>query len=439
MTAGEVWRNWSGTVRCAPARTVRPRDVDEIVAAVKRAQRDGQRLRPRGAGHSVTPVAATGDTAVDLAGWTGVCAVHRDSAQVVVRAGTPLYQLNAELDRFGLALTNLGDIDTQTLAGALATGTHGTGLRYGGMPTQVRELEIVLADGTVTRCSATEDPELFAAARTSLGALGVITEVTLQCEPAFALEAREYAEPVEQVLDRLDEYIATNDHFEFYWFPHGRNAMVKRDNRLPANATPRPMHPVRHWLEFDVLENAALGAVCRTARLAPALTAPLNRLCSALVSRRHYSDRSYRVLTTRRAVRFLECEYAFPLAALREVFDELRAAVRNLPYGVMIPAEVRVAAEDDVWLSGAYGRTTAYLSVQQYAGLAHREYFELFESIAASAGGRPHWGKFHTLSVDAQTARYPRLGDFRAVRAKVDPTGLFDSPYLSHVIGPVVP
>lgn len=439
MNAKGEWRNWSGTVRCTPAQTVRPRDVDEIAAVVKRAQRDGQRLRPRGAGHSVTPVAATGDIAIDLADWTGISAVHQDSAQVVVRAGTPLYELNAELDRFGLALTNLGDIDTQTLAGALATGTHGTGLRYGGMPTQVHALEIVLADGTVTHCSATENPELFAAARIGLGALGVITEVTLQCEPAFALDAQEYAEPVEQVLDRLDEYVSTNDYFEFYWFPHGRNAMVKRNNRLPAGATPRPMHPVRHWFEFDLMENAALGAVCRTARLAPGLTAPLNRLCSALVSRRSYSDRSYRVLTTRRAVRFLECEYAFPLPALRDVFDELRAAVRTLPYGIMIPAEVRVAAEDDVWLSGAYGRTTAYLSVQQYVGLDYREYFELFESIAARVGGRPHWGKFHTQSVDTLLARYPRLGDFRAVRAKVDPTGLFESPHLSHVIGPVVP
>jgi FAD-linked oxidoreductase len=425
-----LWRNWSGTQSCSPEKTVRPRDVEEIVRAVKEADRNGKRLRPRGAGHSATQVAVTDDVALDLSDWTGIQHADQATGLVTVRSGTRLSELDTIVDEYGLALANLSDIDTQTVAGAISTGTHGTGLRLGGMPTQVRRLELVLADGSVVSCSETERPELFASARTGLGAVGVISAVTLQCEPAFDLSAEEYPEPVDQVLERFTDYATENDHFEFYWFPHGRTALVKRNNRLPVGEPTRPLGKLRHWFEYDLMENAALGAVCRTARTVPALTRPLNRLCSALASKRHYSDRSHRVLTTERRVRFLECEYAVPFDSFHQVFGQLRAVVQTLPHPIIFPAEVRVAAPDDVWLSPAYQRATAYISVQQYLGMPYLDYFTAFERIVSEVGGRPHWGKWHSMEYRELRRVFPRLEDFCRVRRAVDPGGLFLNEYL---------
>lgn len=430
-----TWSNWSRTVTCAPAVTFRPRDVAEIVNAVKHAEQTGRRLRPRGAGHSSTALAATGDVVVDLSGWAGVQGADLATGTVTVRSGTPLHRLNAALDDLGLALTNLGDIDRQTIAGAISTGTHGTGRRIGGMPTQVREIEMVLADGTVTTCSDRHRPDLFAAARVGLGALGVITTVTLQCEPAFALAAEEYPEPVEHMMERFPQYASDNDHLDLYWFPYSRQGIVKRYNRLPPGTPVAPLGGIRRWFERDLTENTAFGLVCRTARALPHTTGRLSRACSALTSHLSYSDRSYRVLTTRRRVRFVECEYALPFGALRHVFDALRTAVPRLRHPVMFPVEVRVSAADDIWLSPAYGRETVYVSAQQFAGMPYHEYFDVFESIAVEAGGRPHWGKVHTRTLETLRDRFPRMNDFRRVRAEVDPQGRFHNAHLDRVLG----
>ena len=435
MTNKRTWRNWSGTVHCAPELTVRPRSVRDMASVVRDAGSTGRHVRARGAGHSSTELAASDDVVLDLSSWSGVEHVDEEACLATVRSGTTLRRLNAELDALGLAMANLGDIDRQTVAGAISTATHGTGLRVPGLSSQVRALELVRADGSVVRCSAGEHPELFAAARAGLGAVGVITRVTLAVVPSFSLSAREFAEPVERVLARFADYAKENRHFEFYWFPHGRNALVKLHNELPAGTRPRPLHPARHWFEYELLENSAFGSLCGLAKVVPATVRPLNRLCSALLSTRSYSDRSHRVLTTNRRVRFVECEYAVPYESVHDVFDAVRAEVARRRLPVMFPAEVRVAPEDDVWLSPAYGRTTAYISVQQAVGLPYREYFELFQAIAAAAAGRPHWGKTHSMDGTALAERVPMLDAFRRVRAAADPDGVFGSPYLDRLLG----
>src|SRR5262245_61326354 len=245
-----TWRNWAGTESAVATEVVRPRDVTEISKAVTRAAESGQTIRARGSGHSFTAVGAAHGVAMDLSGWTGITAADVTTGLVTVRSGTTIRALNAELDRLGLAMTNLGDIDAQTISGAISTGTHGTGAAYGGIATQVEALELVLADGSVAGCSATERPDLFAAARIGLGALGVISTVTLRTEPSFVLSAEERPEPLEQVLDTLDSDIAENDHFEFYWFPYGAKALTKRNNRLPAGTEPRPLSPLRRFYEY---------------------------------------------------------------------------------------------------------------------------------------------------------------------------------------------
>jgi len=430
-----AWRNWAGTESAVATAVTRPRSRDELAATVAGAAREGRTVRARGSGHSFTAVGAAHEVAIDLAGWTGATSADLETGLVTVRAGTTLRALNAELDRLGLAMTNLGDIDAQTIAGAIATGTHGTGARFGGLATQVAGLELVLADGSVVTCSADERPDLFAAARVGLGAFGVVSTVTLRTEPAFVLAARERPEPLAEVLAGLDENCADNDHFEFYWFPYGRAALTKRNNRLPAGTRPEPLSRARRFVEYRLMENTVFGAVCRLGRAVPRLVPTLNGLSSAALSARSYSDVSHRVFVTNRDVRFVESEYAIPRAALGEVLAELRARVPRLADPVMFPVEVRVAAADDIWLSTAHGRDTAYLAVHQFVGMPYREYFDLFESVAGAVGGRPHWGKMHSLDAATLRARYPRFDDATALRTRLDPAGTFANPYLDRVLG----
>jgi FAD-linked oxidoreductase len=449
------WRNWAGTATATPARWAQPRSEAEICAAVKEAAAAGLPVRALGSGHSFTAAAATSGLALDLSLWTGVTAADTRTGLVTVRSGTTLRALNAALAEFGLALANLGDIDAQTIAGALATGTHGTGARLGGLATQIEALDLVLADGSLVSCSASARPDLFAATRVGLGALGVVTAVTLRCVPSFTLAADERPMPVEQVIEEFGALAAANDHFEFYWFPYGRQALVKRNNRVPsggpaavpagraagraavpAGRAAAPMPGWRRFWEFEVMENAAFGTLCRLGRAAPRLVPALNRLSSAALSARSYTDASYRVFVTPRRVHFVESEYAVPRESLPGVLAELRRAVPRLADPVMFPVEVRVAAADDIWLSTAYGRDSAYIAVHQYAGLPYRAYFDLFESVVAPVAGRPHWGKLHSLDAGRLGPLYPRFEDFRRVRAEVDPEARFGNAYLARVLGP---
>lgn len=426
------WRNWAGTEAAVATEVVRPTDLDELSAAVAGAKRS---VRARGSGHSFTAVGAAHDRAIDLSAWTGVVSADAGTGLVTVRAGTSLRALNAELDRLGRAMTNLGDIDAQTIAGAVSTGTHGTGARFGGISTQIAALELVLADGSVVTCSPDERPELFAAGRVGLGAFGVISTVTLRTEQSFVLHAEERPEPLDDVLAGLDENCADNDHFEFYWFPYGRNALTKRNNRLPAGTLPAPLSRTRQFVEYQLMENTLFGAVCRVGRAVRPLVRPLNRLSSAVLSARAYSDVSHKVFVTNRNVRFTESEYAVPREALGEVLGELRERVPKLTNPVMFPVEIRVAAADDIWLSTAYERDSAYIAIHQFVGMPYREYFDLFEQVAGAVGGRPHWGKMHSLDASVLRERYPRFDDFTKLRASVDPTGKFLNPYLTRVLG----
>ncbi len=430
------WSTWARTARAEPVRTVRPGTLEQLVGAVRDAARDGLRVKAVGSGHSFTAVAVTDGVLVDLAGYTGLVSADQATGACTVRAGTTLRQLNGLLAEEGLAMTNLGDIDAQTVAGAISTGTHGTGVTFGGLSTQVRALELVMADGSVVTCSAEVRPELFAAARVGLGALGVISTVTLQCEPAFLLRAEESPMELDEVLARLDELVEGTDHFEFYWFPNTTRTLVKRNHRLPADSAARPNGYRRPQLERQLLENTAFGLLCRAGRRVPRLVPRINTLSTGLLSPRTFTDRSDRVFVTPRRVRFVEMEYGLPREAVAEIVRALPGLVERLAAPVAFPVEVRFAAADDLWLSTASGRQSAYVAVHQFVGMPYQEYFGVVEALLAGVGGRPHWGKLHTLDAEELRPRYPRFGDFLRVRDQVDPGGRFRNVYLDRVLGP---
>ncbi|MDT7593527.1 MAG: L-gulono,4-lactone dehydrogenase [Pseudonocardiales bacterium] len=431
------WRNWAGNQRATPSQVVTPASVAELSAVIGAAARAGRRVKAIGSGHSFTGVGLTDGVQVNLARLSGLRALDSATGLVTVEAGMPLYRLNRLLEDAGLALSNLGDIDRQTLAGALSTGTHGTGRNLGGLATQVRALELVLADGSVVHCDANQDAELFSAARVGLGALGVVTAVTLATEPAFALHAAERPMSLTQVLGELDELVATNEHFEFYWFPHTDKTLTKRNNRLAAGEQPRPLGPRRAFIEDDVIGNGAFRLTCELGRAVPALVPRINQFAARFMGDREYSDASHRVFCSPRRVRFVEMEYAVPRAAVRDAIAGVQRVTEQPGMKVSFPIEVRFAAPDDIPLSTASGRESAYLAVHMFAGQPYQRYFADVEAVMSGLDGRPHWGKMHTCDAATLRTRYPRFDEFLAVRKRADPAGVFSNDYTDRVLGPV--
>jgi L-gulonolactone oxidase len=417
------------------ARVATPRTEAEVAEELARAAARGLRVKAIGAGHSFTGVAVTDGVQLRLGALTGVTTIDSTRGEATVRAGTSLHVLNDELAQFGFALPNLGDIDRQSIAGATATGTHGTGVHLTGLSAGIRALRIVLADGTVVECSPTRDPELFQAARLGLGALGVVTELTVAVVPAFLLHAVERPEPLLGLLEHVDEEIEANDHFEFYWFPHTDRTMTKRNNRVPDGTPRRPLPAWRERLDDDLLSNRLFEGLNRLATRVPRTTRSINAVAARALTEREFTDASHRVFVTAREVRFLESEWAFPREVLADVLLELREWVNTHDELITFPVECRVAAADDVWLSTAYERESAYIAVHRYHRQAPGAYFAAFEAIAVNHGGRPHWGKMHARDADYLKQVYPRFSDFVAVRDRVDPERRFGNPYLERVLG----
>ena len=430
------WTNWAGTESARLARVATPHSEAEVVEEVTRAGARGLRVKAIGAGHSFTGVAVTDGVQLRLGALTGVTSIDATRGEATVRAGTPLHVLNEELAAFGCALPNLGDIDRQSLAGATGTGTHGTGLRLTGLSAGIRALRLVLADGSVVECSPTHEPELFQAARLGLGALGIVTEITVGVVPAFLLHAVERPASLTEVLDGADADAEANDHFEFYWFPHTDRVLTKRNNRVPEGTPRRPLPMWREKLDDDLLSNRVFELTNRLATRMPRATRSINAVASRALGERQYTDSSHKVFVAAREVRFRESEWAFPRASLSAVLLELREWVDTHDERISFPVECRVAAADDVWLSTAYERESCYVAIHRYHRQPRGAYFDAFEAIAVNHGGRPHWGKIHTRDADYLRGVYPRFDDFVAVRDRVDPERRFGNPYLERVLGP---
>jgi len=426
-----TWRNWSGDQRCSPVEVIRPHDRDGLATAIVVAAEAGRTVSVVGSGHSFTEAAMTDGTMIDVAGLNGVSDADPGSGLVKVGAGTVLAGLNEELHRLGLAMENLGDIDRQTVAGAISTGTHGTGAKLRNISAQVEAVEIVTADGGVRKLDGTE-PDLLRAARVSIGALGAISAVTLRCVPSFVLQRIDSPQPREEVLDSFEQRAEEHDHFELFTFPYADSALVLERNRV--DGPPRPRGSVVAYLNDTVIENWALEALSAAGRLVPAAIPRLSRLAAALASGGKTVDRSDRVFASERRVRFTEMEYGVPRehgpAAARRVIEW----VRSNRYPVFFPIEMRVAAGDDALISPSHERDTAYIAVHQYRGMERRPYFEAVEEIMRDYGGRPHWGKRHFQTAETLAPLYPEWEKFKAARDQLDPNRVFTNEYAKRVL-----
>ena len=429
------WSNWARTEHSRPELEIVPRRTEQIELAVQRARDTARTVKPVGASHSFTGVAATDGIRIDMSRMRGLVSADPPRGRVTLWGGTHLWELPAILAPLGLALANMGDIDRQTITGATQTGTHGTGVRLGGLATGVIGATLVTGAGDTLMIDEDHHPELLPAVALGLGALGVLVTVTLQCVPRYLLRAEEAPAGLDEVLDGFVERTREADHFEFFWFPHTRSARTKTNTRLPLDAERDPLTPAARFADEEFANNLAFGACTAFGSVAPAAIPRVNRLIETLSSRRSYTDESHRVYITHRRVRFHEMEYGLPLDAVPEAMRELRAMIERRRYRVSFPVEVRSAAADGLLLSTASGRQTGYIAVHRYWRDRDRGYFRDAEAILASHGGRPHWGKMHTQTAGTLRDRYPAFDEFAAVRDRLDPDRLFGNPYLTRVLG----
>jgi FAD-linked oxidoreductase len=417
---------------------VKPSSIEELAEMMQNFGRDSRNVRVVGAGHSFTPLVQTDDILMSLERLQGVTAYDVERGIVTVRAGTWLKNLGEELFQRGLAQENLGDINVQSIAGAISTGTHGTGIAFGSLATQVEEFTLVTADGSVLECSEKHNPDIFKAAQVSLGTLGVIVEVKLRVVPAKRLHFRSQRENLEQCLSHLDEYKRDNDHFEFYWFPYTKSVQTKF-----LNETTEPASKSSLWGDFNkiVLENGVYWLLSECNRLLPRLSSAISNISALGVASVNEVNYSHLLFSTPRMVRFQEMEYNIPAEHFKTVLAEIEACIQRERFEVHFPVECRFVHADDIWLSPAHQRESAYIAVHMYRGMPYKAYFEQIEAIFRRYQGRPHWGKMHTQDAHSLSTLYPRWHDFRRVRAELDPKGVFLNSYLRELfeVGELIP
>ena len=426
------WANWAGNQHVDGVSLFAPRSEEELQQVVQFANSNNIRVKAVGSGHSFTAIALAEGVLIDLTNYDAVIAIDKNANTVTVQSGIQLSKLNSFLHSKGMAMQNLGDIAYQTISGAISTSTHGTGSKFTGIANQVVAMRLVLADSSVVECSATSNPELFDCARVGLGALGIISTVTLQVVPAFNLAVIEQPMRVDELLEDLEHHVAINDHFEFFWVPHTGWALTKRNNRTLDAA--KPMGKLSHWYSKTLMENYAFGAVCTLGRARPSL---IPKLAKALPSsgRNEFSDSSFKVFTSKRVVKFYEMEYAIPREACAEALNRVRRLVSDSGFFLNFPVEVRFTAPDEIPLSTASNRESAYIAVHIYKGMDFVPYFKAVESIMNSYQGRPHWGKLHFQNAESLAPRYPKWQQFQMVRDQVDPKRVFSNAYLETVLG----
>ena len=388
-----------------------------------------------GTGHSFTAISAPVGTMVRPDRFAGIVSVDREAMTVTVLSGTPLHMLNAELGRLGLSLHNMGDIDEQTIGGAVSTGTHGTGGTVASLSAQIESFTIISGRGEQITASATSFKELFEVGRVGLGALGILTEITLQVEPLFALEAHERPMAWDELLSTYDELTHEHHHVDAYWFPHTDQVMTKVNDRLAELDGLRPLSRWKHWLEDEFLSNTVFGVLTSVGNRAPSAVPRLNQISGNALSERTYSDLAHRVFTSPRRVKFKEMEYAVPRDVGLEALQEVRRLIEAAGWRIGFPVEIRSAPADDIALSTASGRDSMYLAFHVPAKVDHTEYFTGVEEVLRKFDGRPHWGKMHTLGADDLAAIYPRFEDFLAQRDLMDPQRVFANPHLTRLLG----
>ncbi len=428
---GGKWSNWSGGVVCKPRAVVAPKDEVDLAAAVRMSPAP---VRVPGTGHSFTPLNETSGTIIDLSAFDGFHGFDPEAQVATFGAATRLWEIGPLIHPLGCALKNMGDIDRQTLGGVVGTGTHGTGPALGSFSAEVAGFRLLLASGETLHCSANENAEIFAAGRCSIGALGVMIEIAMKVRGTYKLAEKNFLLPIDELWDKLDDFVARNRHFEFFWFPYADVAVCKTLNESDAAAPdPRSADYMQARGEKRAADANLFEWINEVLPYAPFLLRRAHRLFSGGMSAGDRVRWSHEILPSPRTTRFNEMEYAVPYEKGPQTIRKIVTEIRKRRINTGFPIEYRSVAADDVWLSPFYQRKSATIAVHQYHRVNTGPLFDMCESIFREVEGRPHWGKRHTRTREEFTELYPKFEDFRALRHRLDPQDRFLNPHLRSI------
>lgn len=430
---GYDFKNWGETLKFKPKHYFKPSSEEEIQQIVQFAKQNHLKIRVVGSGHSWTHLCeAENQILITLENFQGLISLDREKKQATVKAGTKLFALSEILEKNGLAMINMGDINKQAIAGALSTGTHGTGVHYGIIPTQVVALSFINANGEKIECSTEHNTHIFKAAQVSLGSLGIITSLTLQCVDLYNLHIQKKKEKLSQLIPKVNKINQENRNFEFYWFPYTDIVQSKYSNETQEKPNTSGF---KKWF-FDIfLENNLFKVISDISKTVPASAATMSKICGMAISDSSEINVSHKIYATERLVKFTEMEYGVPSEKGIECLLKIKDFIEKEKINVHFPLEYRWVKGDDIYLSPAYGYETVFISCHMYLGMPYEKYFRGAEEIFLSYGGRPHWGKMHTQKADYLKTKYPKWEDFLQVRQEMDPEGLFLNHHLKEIFG----
>ncbi|KAF1024704.1 MAG: L-gulono-1,4-lactone dehydrogenase [Acinetobacter bereziniae] len=414
----QKWSNWSGYQQSQPEHILKPNSIEELKSIVQ----NQSKIRVVGAGHSFTPLVCTDATLLSLDNFSGVDSINVDVAQANIWSGTRLFNLDQYLEPIQQALMQQGDIDQQSLAGAVSTGTHGTGVDLHCISGYVEAFELLTASGEILSCSRQENTTLFEAGRVSLGSLGILTKITMQNKPRYKLKEHVRLCSVKEFFENIDLWKTQHRHIECFAFSHADQLILKTLDITDEDIQPRKSS----WPSEDAL----LSMCCGLTRSFPAMNPKLQKLLSVFVKPTTFVDWSSQIFPTPRETKFNEMEYQIPVKSGIACLQEVLAALKHAKAQTFFPVEFRFVKGDDIWLSPFYQQDSISISVHQYYKQAPRLLFDEIEPILQHYQGRPHWGKMHNMTAMQLKALYPKWDDFMQLRAQLDPTQKFLNPYL---------
>ena len=424
--------NWAGNVKWTPQEVLLPKSEEEIADIIKKAVSSGKTIRTVGSHHSFTPLLATNSVSLSLDEMQGLISKEPNN-RAIAWAGTKLKRLSELLAENGLSQENMGDINVQSVAGAISTGTHGTGITLGSVGTQVEEITFVNGLGELITLNEENNYHEFKCAQLSLGSLGVITRMKMRCKEAYNLELDIRKEKLSDVLANLDAIVDENRHFEFYSIPNSQWSQTKRSNIVSQEAGHTSKFSA--FINDIVLENWALQLLCSINKTIPSSSKTISNLIGSFISNEKKVQQSHKVFSTVRNVKFTEMEYNIPYESYQEVVKEMLKLINKNNYRISFPQEHRFVQADDIYLSPAHNRKSAYIASHVYKGMDNTRYFKDLEDLFVAHGGRPHWGKMNTKDASFFRNAYPKFDDFLQVRAKHDPNGIFLNDHLKKVFG----
>lgn len=422
--------NWAGNIKWNPKGYFLPNNKNEIISIIQQAKNKKLPIRVIGSGHSFSPLCATNGYSISLNNLQHIQQDETNDKLVYIQGGAKLYQISYALNTLGLAQENMGDIDRQSIAGATATGTHGTGIAFGNISTQIEEITFINGLGEVITANESNST-LFNSARVSLGSLGVVTDVRLKTVPAYLLKQEKKKERFSDVVKNIDAITDNNRQFEFHWLLHTDIVQSKYINI--TNEKPQKVNRITRWLDEVLFENYLFELLNIISKIFPSTCAFLNRLASKFISNSININISNKIFATTRTVRFYESEYNIPYEHYPAVVNEMLQKFEEKKYKIFFPQEHRFVKGDDIFLSPAYKRKSAYIAIHAYKGTNYEAYFNDMQAIFKRYGGRPHWGKMHNCDAAYLATVYPEWNTFLTVRKQQDPNGIFLNEHLRKI------